>query len=211
MFKLSPATIAFVSSLITVSVSQQARASEAVETVCSGGEIDTGVLQSLYKLGEELKQKKSSLTLPKDCLSVLKSSSRQLPNPYVGALELAAGKLSTSQFAHLLNDIQENLSKRDTTERALTDSSLVSYLRIGCGTDHLCVKEIVNLIENFHAEQSPVFCDFAPKPDPAVNNYFNSFSYAPMPVNCQYKSTLGGNKSVTALDDWFGAFEKLRK
>ncbi len=211
MFKLGPAIIAFVSSLLMISVSQQAHASEEVETVCKGGRIDSGVLQSLYKFGEELKQKKISLTLPKDCLRVVKSSSRQLPNPYVGALELAAGKLSTSEFASLLNDIQGNLSERDAMERAVIDSSFVSYLRIGCGTDRPCVKEIVNLIENFHAEQSPVFCDFAPRPDPAVTDYFNSFSYAPMPVNCQYKSTLGGNQSVAALDDWFGAFEQLGK
>ncbi len=71
------------------------------------------------------------------------------------------------------------------------------------------MSEIVAQINGFHPEQSIFFCDFATAPASSVTTYFNSYAYLPLPVNCQHRSQYGGDRSISALDDWFAAFEKL--
>lgn len=193
--------------------SQTAFAStSAVQVICRGGMIDDSVLKSLYKLGDDLRARSATLNLTPDCMRDITFPDKpSLPNPFVAALELAAGQSTSEAFAHKLEKTQGDLSGNDTTARALKDAPLVTYLRIGCGSDSVCVTNTLNSIHHFQPEKSPVFCDFAEKPDPTVQEYYQSPDNLPMPLLCLHHSALGGNQAVSALDDWFMAFEKLGK
>lgn len=130
-------------------------------------------------------------------------------NPYVVALKMAAGVIKISEFAAAIKDPEGDLGKYTAINRVSLDNPMVSYLRIGCGTDRKCVSTVLNAIEGFHAEKSPIFCDFSPKVDASVAEYFKSISFLPMPVYCMHHSSLGGNHSIPAKSDWYEAFKQL--
>lgn len=213
MFELKRFLIILTSTLLAIFSSKTVYAStSAVDVVCRGGIIDNRVLQSLYRLGDQLRAKSTILNLTPNCIKEIKFPDRDpLPNPYVGALELAAGKSTPEKFANSLEKIQGHLSGNDPIDRDLKDAPLLMYLRIGCGNDRVCVTNTLKSIQNFQPEKSPIFCDFANKADSRIVNYYQSSDYLPLPVRCLYHSSLGGHRSISALEDWFIAFDKLSR
>ena len=132
-----------------------------------------------------------------------------MPNPYVAALETAADMKTTSQFAQELGEIIRNTVSNDTLSRAITDRRLVTYMRIACGTERECVKDMVQQIPDFQPEKSPVFCDFESEPDAAVIDFFKSSRSLPMDIACLRHSTGNKDLSLSPLENWFNAFEDL--
>ncbi len=197
-------------SLLVLTFSTNVHAKDAVELACFGGGVDAHSSHALFRLGENIRDKVTTLTLPADCIKTIKTEEgRSLPNPYVAALETAAGKKTTKQFAHDLGAIVRNAVSNDTLSRAITDQTLAMYVRIACGRDRECVKEVVQQIPDFYPEKSPVFCDFAREPDAAVVDFFKSARFSPMAVACLRHSTGNNDRSLSPLDHWFNAFGNL--
>ena len=72
----------------------------AVDVICRGGMIDDSVLKSLYTLGDDLRARSATLNLAPDCMRDINFSDKpSIPNPFVAALKLAAGKSASDAFA----------------------------------------------------------------------------------------------------------------
>ncbi len=197
-------------SLLVLTFSINAHAKDAVELACFGGGVDTQASHALISLGQNIRDKVTTLTLPADCIKTIKADGgRSLPNPYVAALETAAGNKTTMQFAQDLAAIVHNAFSNDTLSRSITDLTLTTYMRIACGKERACVKELVQLIPDFHPEKSPVFCDFASEPDTAVVDFFEAARFSPMTLACLRHSTGNKDTSLSPLDSWFNAYESL--
>jgi len=182
---------------------------DPVRQICFGGYINANTLRSLYQLGERLRKNEAVLNLPDNCMKVLHFENKaSLFNPFVSAIELAAGKKTRQQFITELEQIKGDIDGLEPGDRLAIDEPLLRYLRIGCGNDLDCVREVIGSMSGFRPEKSPIFCDFVARPDPAVKAYFNSFGYVPMSVNCLYRSTNGGNRSIPAIEDWYAAYSR---
>lgn len=197
-------------SLMVLTFSNNVHSKDAVELACFGGAVDTQASHALFRLGENIRDKVTTLTLPADCIKAVKAQgNRSMPNPYVAALETAADMKTTSQFAQDLGELIRNTASNDTLSRAITDHRLVTYMRIACGTERECVKDLVQQIPDFHPEKSPVFCDFESEPDAAVIDFFKSSRSLQMDIACLRHSTGNKDLSLSPLDNWFNAFENL--
>jgi len=73
---------------------------------------------------------------------------------------------------------------------------MLTYLRIGSGRDRKCVSTVLNVIDGFHPEKSPIFCGFSQRADDNVVEYFKLISFLPVPVYYMHMKPVGHNDRI---------------
>lgn len=163
--------------------------------------------KKLVALGKQLINEEKKLVLPEDCATIISLQKKQIQNPYIIALQVAANEKSTADLSKTLNTILP--SKLSIEEKGEKHSDLLRYIKIACGDQLGCVTSTIRNIPNLSIAESPIFCSFSRFADYSVQIYFQTHPTVSYPVACLGHSSLTAGQGLSPMQDWFEAYKQL--